>query len=345
MSPAAALTLAKQRLTIMDAWLMLSLPGRPKVGMNKSPFRDDRNPSFSIYRSGQRWRDFGTGDGGSVVDFVMKAGGLPMGQAIEQVIRMAGVGNFVPPLPPPMLPKRQPSPASVVWSEAIREVWAEGVKWLQESDEVRWKMSLWRGWDARWVDALNEGGLLGCPLLQDKSNQRGTAFSVIGPNGNRMEAVGYHVRRRDGGWRYEPKGIRAFPFIMGCPHSGRLIITEGQWDAITLAGVEGWLDRHEAWPEDICVMGIRGASGTGAFWDAYGPIISKTKPDITIIRDGDKAGENWRESFAPELAGIVGRQRVRLYRMDKGKDINEAHKNDPLTPMAMREVIKGDSNK
>jgi Toprim-like len=39
----------------------------------RSPFREDNKPSFSVYSSGTKWKDFGTGEGGDVVDFVAHA--------------------------------------------------------------------------------------------------------------------------------------------------------------------------------------------------------------------------------------------------------------------------------
>jgi hypothetical protein len=62
---------AIQRLPIPVLWGLLGLPGsiRPQCCI-RSPLRDDdRNPSFSIYANGTRWKDFGTGAGGDSFDF------------------------------------------------------------------------------------------------------------------------------------------------------------------------------------------------------------------------------------------------------------------------------------
>ena len=55
---------AKERLAIPDLWQLLDLPGKPGQSC-RSPFREDRNPSFSIYDGGHRWKDRGTGLGGN----------------------------------------------------------------------------------------------------------------------------------------------------------------------------------------------------------------------------------------------------------------------------------------
>ena len=65
---------AKQTYTIPDLWRMLGLPGEPKVGMNLSPVREERRPSFSIYDGGRKFKDHG-GDGaqGDLIAFVQAA--------------------------------------------------------------------------------------------------------------------------------------------------------------------------------------------------------------------------------------------------------------------------------
>lgn len=64
----------KELLTIPMLWSHLGLQGEPsKRGL--SPLRDDKNPSFSVYDEGRKFKDFTTGEGGSVVDFYMLATG------------------------------------------------------------------------------------------------------------------------------------------------------------------------------------------------------------------------------------------------------------------------------
>lgn len=41
-------------------------------GLYKSPFRDERTPSFKVDYQANIWCDFGTGEGGSIIDLVMK---------------------------------------------------------------------------------------------------------------------------------------------------------------------------------------------------------------------------------------------------------------------------------
>ena len=68
------------------AWAHLGLPGRPGRTC-KSPFREDKKPSFSVYmaKDGQRWYDQGEGVGGDVVDFFARAKDIPIQTAIDQL--------------------------------------------------------------------------------------------------------------------------------------------------------------------------------------------------------------------------------------------------------------------
>lgn len=65
----------KEVYLIHDAWEDLGLPGEPSESC-RSPFRDDLNPSFSVFDAGRKWKDYGTEESGDVFDFVQKATGF-----------------------------------------------------------------------------------------------------------------------------------------------------------------------------------------------------------------------------------------------------------------------------
>jgi hypothetical protein len=64
--------LAKEKFTVGQLWECLGLSGSPKASC-RSPFREEKSPSFSIHKGGQAWTDHGTGEGGDVIDFVKRA--------------------------------------------------------------------------------------------------------------------------------------------------------------------------------------------------------------------------------------------------------------------------------
>jgi hypothetical protein len=224
----------------------------------------------------------------------------------------------------------------------VEAEWLEAVAWIAGNQEMRERLAKWRGWPVHWVDSLVEAGHLGFPVIYDK---RQPAFLVMTPVADGGEKMGWHQRIKKlegkGGskWQFTPRGIKAYPFWLGCLRSPRLIITEGQWDTVTLAGSAGWLDRHEAWPEDLAVIGIRGSSSHKAFLETMADTLKETRPEILVFRDADEAGDTWRTSFAPELKELAGS--VRLFRMEGAKDLNEAHKQNPLTPEDVWAILGG----
>ena len=86
-SPFHDLDALKPRLPIPEAWQRLGLPGQPAASC-RSPFREDRKPSFSIYNDGLRWKDQATGDGGDVIDFIAHACHLDKAEAIRRFLSM-----------------------------------------------------------------------------------------------------------------------------------------------------------------------------------------------------------------------------------------------------------------
>lgn len=96
MNTTSKLELAKAKVGIPDVWIAYGLPGVSGRSCH-SPFREDRSPSFSVYDDGKRFRDFGTGDSGSVIDFIMRAKGCSAGDAARELIRLAGLAGITRP--------------------------------------------------------------------------------------------------------------------------------------------------------------------------------------------------------------------------------------------------------
>ena len=84
--------------SIPELWEMLNLPGKPERSC-RSPFREDRSPSFSIYDDGRRWKDHATGEGGDAVDFLARALNLSNEDACKKLIELAGVSPKISHLP------------------------------------------------------------------------------------------------------------------------------------------------------------------------------------------------------------------------------------------------------
>lgn len=113
----------KLRLPGVARMLGFYLPESP--GTCLSPFRDEKNPSFSWFVGSDgkdRWKDFASGERGDCVDFIVKASGLTIRDASLDLVKWAGVslspsaacGNIralpkqISPAKPPELPTKPP---------------------------------------------------------------------------------------------------------------------------------------------------------------------------------------------------------------------------------------------
>lgn len=165
------------------------------------------------------------------------------------------------------------------------------------------------------------------------------------PSPSGPEQIGWHFRfdvRADGarpGWVFMPnrrehgRGIPAVPYLAGGDFrtARLLVLCEGQWDALTFALAAGWLPHDTAWPEGVCVIGIRGAQGVRPFLEAYAPSWPDPPPNVLLLPDADSAGRTWFEAHGTLEEPLADRLAVRartvaVVQCENAKDFNEAFK-------------------
>jgi hypothetical protein len=88
-----------------------------------SPFREDRNPSFSVFDQGQKWKDHATGDHGDAVDFLAKALDIPAPEAVRRFVEMAGGGYRVQAPRPKLAPTPAPKTDDTDEKRRRRAAW------------------------------------------------------------------------------------------------------------------------------------------------------------------------------------------------------------------------------
>ena len=152
--PPIELSEMKRRYLIADAWRDLGLPGEPGK-ICRSPFphehkHGDANPSFSVTDEGRRWRNFTTGEAGTVIDLVMKARQCSPADAIHFIKERLGVAREPrkpeparPPRPAPKLPPLRAGTNSEVRELADRRGFATEALRLAESRGFLWFCNLW----------------------------------------------------------------------------------------------------------------------------------------------------------------------------------------------------------
>ena len=345
----------KSTFSLYDVAAMVGveLPQRAGVKFG-SPFRPDRHPSCTVYRRGENWRfkDWSHGTDADQIEFYSLARGIDTTQAIRELAQKlddAGGGNFAPndkrlrPFPNKISPIEKPLPMPAV----VVDAWNEGLSHLQGNARWQQRIAEWRGWTVELVAQLVDDGAMATPLYH---GERYIAFRVDYPGIKDFgafgawfstEQIGWHVRLKPkqagdkASWRFDPsesehgRGIPSLPFILGDFSTAQLlVITEGQWDAITFAHVAGWLSHDTAWPQSVCVLGIRGAQGVAPFFDHYAPHWL-TKPKCLLLPDNDSAGTTWyhdarlgRLSFLQLLAERCGD--VYVQTVPGAKDFGEA---------------------
>lgn len=82
----------KERLRIEDEigrTVKLSRAGKQLRGL--CPFHSEKTPSFFVFPDSQRWKCFGCGAGGDLIDFVMRLNGWTLPEALRELARAAGV--------------------------------------------------------------------------------------------------------------------------------------------------------------------------------------------------------------------------------------------------------------
>lgn len=82
----------KNRIDIVD--LVRKYAELKKSGKNymcRSPFRNERTPSFCVSPDKQFWYDFGTSEGGDAISFIEKIENLNFQESVEMLADMAGI--------------------------------------------------------------------------------------------------------------------------------------------------------------------------------------------------------------------------------------------------------------
>ncbi len=287
---------AKELLTVTDAWSKLGLPGEPKRSC-RSPFRDERNASFSVFDEGRAWKDYATNKGGSVVDFIREALDCELAEAIRVTIQLAGLGDGTE-TAPAMPRTRQLVKAAplqqVVAIETLREwgrIQAEAVKRLAEDSALIERLAESRGWQTETIRALAMDGFLGW-------HEGALAFLYDhGMKTRRKAADGARVIR----WLFGGNGElwRGFLLKIQAYRHCRVLICEGETDAITAidAGLEA--DR-ESETGGRLVVALPCANAWNGAW-----LSLLAGREITLALDGDEAGQKAAASLAEKLSGFA----------------------------------------
>ena len=211
----------KSRYTVLDVWRML-MPqsAQCKDGVYHSPFRDDKNPSFSISQQGRKWKDFSSDEGGDIYDFYQKATGCTWIEAVNALAAGATNQPVLAPEPPKQKilavtdTQREFERQSVEgFKEAINDAESALCKFL-EAKKIKWQIdqSLWKEGS---LGAIDGKPVFHYPYGLKCRHEAETSRSTRWLCGS---ASGYV-------WRHQQ---------LSSPHLKQVIVTEGESDAMRL---------------------------------------------------------------------------------------------------------------
>jgi hypothetical protein len=305
------------------------------------PLHEERTPSFyvSTGRDGaERFKCFGCGKGGDVLDYWQMSRHTDLAGAREGIAAAAGLVDWVAPARPKPVRAQEQEVVQPMDATHAR-VWAEGVEWLLNSREEQERIAAWRGWRPETVQRVAQMRQMGMPVYR---GMRREAFPVWVPGGAAGGGAdfqaGYHVHTKElkGRFRFEPSGIGSWPFVIGKPQSCKvLVVLEGQWDAISFYDA---LSDETEFPEGVAVVGVRGASS----WRKLMVYDWGQKVQAFVFADGDTAGQAWMDPDS--LAGAL-RLRCRavhpfICNEDGAKDFNDIHRLYDLSSAEWCEMLR-----
>jgi CHC2 zinc finger len=352
-----ALEQAKQSLPLPDLMARLGLADRVKKRA-RCPLHDDSKPSFSVYQNDQgewRWKCHAGCGSGDEADFLAAWEKLSNGAACRRLVELTGsraTASRPRVVRHNSTPVSQPPEGIPIMPDAVADAWNEGVDYLLARPVTAVRLASFRGWPVQFAQYLIDCAAISMPLCY---NERGVAFQVIAPEGESgsmsTRPVGYHVRLKGTAgekckWLFSPnekmnnQSIPALPYVLGEFERARLlVITEGQWDALTFALAAGWVGDGALWPSSVGLIGIRGASGVKTFlrwYDRFWP----DRVRCLLLADADKAGGSWSEGsdcFAKQLAKRC--TRVAVVDCHPHKDFNDLYRAEKPAPEVISELL------
>ena len=271
---------ARDKFTIGDAWHLLGLDGEPRASC-KSPFREDRSPSFSIHSDGKAWHDHATGDGGDVVEFIRFAIGGDH-KDVREWLRQR-IGTERPTSNPASAPQ---APKAIHWPGE-----------LLEGTQPTWDaFAKHRGLTFPAVHTMVRAGILRFMKLPD-----GSKCYVITDDSRRAG----EVRRLDGkpfgdSKAYPLKGVNkawlpGLELLARAPKTTAVLITEGATDLLSAIDIFSRYRRNHAGGNSWQPVALLGAGCKKLHPEAEALIRGR---HVRLVPDGDAAGDvmadHWR---------------------------------------------------
>ena len=276
-----------------------------RSGLIKSPFRDERTPSFHILAGGYGWVDFGDGTKGGVIDLVMRLEHCDRYFAIKRIIEIKNRGRFFIPV------SKQISQSACRQAPALKVVSSAFI-----SDDTLLRYASGRG--------ISEDILrLYCREVAVRKGRSNSVQSYIGfPN----NGDGFVLRSAESGpcgkrcTNSAPTYLSPDGILIAEPADCTVAIFEGFFDFLSF--IERRRSTHGIIPDcDICVL-----NSVTNMKRSLDFILGHESIDLFL--DNDKAGRDTSEAIIKAAPGIDVMDHSGEY-AGYG-DFNEFHMKEPM---------------
>lgn len=276
-----------------------------RSGLIKSPFRDERTPSFHILAGGYGWVDFGDGTKGGVIDLVMRLEHCDRYFAIKRIIEIKNGGRFFIPV------SKQISQSAYRQAPALKVVSSAFI-----SDDTLLRYASGRG--------ISEDILrLYCREVAVRKGRSNSVQSYIGfPN----SGDGFVLRSAESGpcgkrcTNSAPTYLSPDGILIAEPADCTVAIFEGFFDFLSF--IERRRSTHGIIPDcDICVL-----NSVTNMKRSLDFILGHESIDLFL--DNDKAGRDTSEAIIKAAPGIDVMDHSGEY-AGYG-DFNEFHMKEPM---------------
>ncbi len=283
----------------------------------RSPFREDRNASFSVFDDGRRFKDHATGETGDAIDFLQMATGLDTAAAIAEFKQLAGCEDHRPTAAP--LPPRKTKPANAVLLPADLHPGTDTE--LQKLAQLR-NVSLEGLQIATGRGLLFFGTVDGLPcwIITDGTHRNAQARRI---DGKLFAGINAKAKTLPGSAAAWPIGADR---LQHCPN---VALCEGGPDVLAAFHFM-YCENAEATWTAVCIAGASNRIPEDAL-----PLFAGKR--VRVFAHLDEAGRQAAERWERQLAGLAVQSDVfNLQGIDtsKGATVNDLNDLTSLTPEA-----------
>jgi hypothetical protein len=279
---------AREKYTIEDLWQAFGYSGTPK-GTVKSPFREERQASFSIHSDSRAWKDHSTGEGGDVIEFVRHAlGGCDHKAVRDWFGERLGI-DHLDGVPAPSKPTKKPESKKVI-------LWPAGICDGNTGAGYAFATSRGMAQSTAWV--LVKSCIVGtcvvdghdCYIVTDGSYRAAEIRRVDGKPFGKSKA--FPLRGVDKSW------LPGVELLRQAPQETGVLITEGATDLLAAVDLYARYRRNHGGTQSWQPVTLLGASCRTLHPEAIELIRGR---HVRVVPDADDAGDRMRDHWTDLL--------------------------------------------